>query len=56
MGTHWPISLMCRVFAMIRETGVQSQVELNQRLQKMVLDTSLLKTQHYKAHIKSKVD
>ena len=32
---------------MIRETGVQSQVESYQRLKKMVLDAALLSTQHY---------
>ena len=38
---------------MVRETGVQSQVESNQ---KMVLDATLLNTQHYKVRIKGKVD
>ena len=37
---------------MVRETGVQSQVES----QKMVLDAALLKTQHYKVTIKSEVE
>ena len=37
------------------ETGVQSQVESYQ-IQKMVLDASLLNTQHYKVHIKGKVE
>ena len=41
---------------MIRETGVQSQVESYQRLKKMVLDTTLLNTQHYKVRIKGKVE
>ena len=37
---------------MVRETGVQFQVETY----KMVLDTSLLNTQHYKVRIKGKVE
>ena len=41
---------------MARETWVQSQVESYQRLKKMVLDTSLLNTQHYKVSIKGKVE
>ena len=40
---------------MVWETGVQSQVESYQRLKKMVLDTALLNTQHYKVGIKNKV-
>ena len=38
------------------ETGVQSQVESNQRpkKKKKILDNSLLNTQHYKVRIKSK--
>ena len=39
---------------MVLETTVQSQVESYQRLKKIVLDTSLLNTQHYKLRIKSK--
>ena len=39
-----------------RETWVQSQVESYQRLKKMVLDASLLNTQHYKVRIKGKVE
>ena len=39
-----------------RETRVQSQVMSYQRLLKMVLDTSLFNTQHYKVHIKGKVE
>ena len=38
---------------MVREIGVQSQVVIP-KTQKMVLDTSLLNTQHYTVHIKSK--
>ena len=38
------------------ETGVQSQVESYQRLKKMVLDATLLSTQHYKVKIKGKVE
>ena len=41
---------------MARETWVQSQVESYQRLKKMVLDASLLNTQHYKVRIKGKVE
>ena len=41
---------------MAQETGVQSQVESYQRLKKMVLDTVLFNTQHYKVRIKSKVE
>ena len=41
---------------MARETRVQSQVASYQRLKKMVLDISLLNTQHYKVHIKGKVE
>ena len=38
------------------ETGVQSQVKSYQNTQKMVLDTSLLNTQHCKIWIKGKVE
>ena len=41
---------------MAQETGVQSQVESYQKLRKMVLDASLLNTQHYKVHIKNKTE
>ena len=41
---------------MVRETGVQYQIESYQRLKKMVLDTPLLKTQHYNVRIKGKVE
>ena len=41
---------------MVWETGVQSQVELYQKLKKMVLDVTLLNTQHYKVGIKGKVE
>ena len=41
---------------MVRETGVQSQVESYQRLKKMVLDAALLNTQHYKVKIKGKME
>ena len=40
---------------MVQETWAQSQVASYQRL-KMVLDTSLLNTQHYKVRIKGKVE
>ena len=41
---------------MVQETRVQSQVESYQRLKKMVLDATLLNTQHYKVRIKGKVE
>ena len=41
---------------MVRETRVQSQVKLYQRLKKMVLDDALLNTQYYKERIKDKVE
>ena len=45
---------MSRVFANGPGDGVQSLVELYQRLKKMVLDTALLSTLHYKVRIKVK--
>ena len=41
---------------MVREFGVQSQVDSYQRLKKIVLDAALLNTQHYKVRIKGKVE
>ena len=41
---------------MARESWVQSQDESYQRLKKMVLDASLLNTQHYKVRIMGKVE
>ena len=41
---------------MARETWVQSQVRVIPKTQKMVLDASLLNTQHYKERIKGKVE
>ena len=41
---------------MVQETGVQSQVESYQRLKKMVLDATLLNTQHYEVQIKGKLE
>ena len=41
---------------MAQETWVESQVESYQRLKKMVLDASLIYTQHYKVGIKGKVE
>ena len=38
---------------MNQETRVQSSVESYQRLKKMVLDASLLDTQHYKVRMQS---
>ena len=40
---------------MVQETGVQSQVKLPKTL-KMLFDSSLLNTQHYKVRIKGKVE
>ena len=39
---------------MVLETGIQSQVESYKRLKKMVLDASLLNTQHYKVQTNGK--
>ena len=51
-----PIGLMSRVFA----NGLQDQGSILGRVipktQKMVLDTALLNTQHYKVKIKGKVE
>ena len=41
---------------MAQDTWVQSQVESYQRLKKIILDASLLNTQHYKIRIKGKVE
>ena len=41
---------------MVREIGVQSQIESYQRLKKIVFDAALLNTQHYKVRIKGKVE
>ena len=51
-----PLALWLECLPMARETGVQSQVKLYQRLKKMVLDAFLLNTQHYKVWIKGKVE
>ena len=48
------IGLVGRMFAMVRETCVQSEVVIP-KSQKMVLDTFLLNTQQYKVCIKCKV-
>ena len=42
------------VLPMVSETKVQSQVKSYQRLKKIILDNSLLNTQHYKVWIKGK--
>ena len=47
---------MNRVFANGLGARVQSLVKLYQRAKKMVLDASLLGTQHYKVEIKGKVE
>ena len=41
---------------MVRETGVQSPDRVIPKTLKMVLDASLLNTQHYKVRIKGKVE
>ena len=41
---------------MARETGIQSQIESDRLKKKMILDTTLFSTQHYKVWIKGKVD
>ena len=41
---------------MVRETGVQSQVESYQKIEKMVLHATLLSTQHYKVWMKGKME
>ena len=41
---------------MVRETWDQSQAESYQRIKKMVLDTALLNTLHYKVWIKGKLE
>ena len=48
---HWPN----RVFAIGPGDLLQSQVESYKRLKKMVLDATLLNTQHYKIRIKVKL-
>ena len=49
-----PFVLWLEISPVAQETRVQSQVESYQRLKKMVLDTTLLTTQHYKVRIKCK--
>ena len=41
---------------MIWETGVQSPGQVIPKTEKMVLDATLLSTQHYKVQIKGKVE
>ena len=41
---------------MAQETRLESQVESYQRFKKMVLDTYLFNTQHYKVKIKCKAE
>ena len=41
---------------MVRETGIQSQVEMNQRPKKLYFDAVLHTPQHYKVMIKGKVE
>ena len=51
-----PISFVGRVFANGPENQGSIQGRIIPKTQKMVLDTSLLNTQHYKVHIKDKVE
>ena len=53
---YWTLVKRLECSPMARETWVQSQVESYHRLKKMVLDASLLNTQHYKVWIKGKVE
>ena len=48
------IDMRVECLPVIQETRVQSQIKSYQRLKKLVLDTSLLNTQHYKVQIKGK--
>ena len=52
----WHLAAWVECSPMVRETGVQSQVESYQRLKNWVLDDALLNTQHYKVWIKGKVE
>ena len=53
---YWLIGLQGRVFP--NGTGELGSISVRviAKTQKMVLDTSLLNTQHYKVHINSKVE
>ena len=51
----WPIRLVVECSPMARETRVQSLVVVP-KTQKVVLDTSLLNTQHYKVRFKGKAE
>ena len=53
--SHRFIDLVVKCSPMVRQTGVQSQVVIP-KTQKVVLDTSLLNTQHYKVRFKGKVE
>ena len=50
------IGLVGRVFANGPRNRVQSPDRVIPKTQKMVLDTSLINTEHYKVRIKSKVE
>ena len=52
----WSIGLTVRVFAKGPGDWVQSQAKSYLRLKKMLLDATLLNTQHYKVWIKGKVE
>ena len=51
-----PIVLCVECSPMVVETMFQSQVNSYQRLKKIILDSTLLRTQHNKVRIKSKVE
>ena len=55
--SKWPaLGRVVECSPMVRETGVQFQVELFGITQNVVLDNSLLNTQHNKVRFKGKVD
>ncbi len=49
-----PIGLMSRVFANVPGDRVSIPGQVKPKTQKMLLDTALLSTQHYKVRIKGK--
>ena len=51
-----PLTKCVDCLLMVRETGVQSQVESYQRLKKWYLMPPCFNTQHYKVRIKGKVE
>ena len=51
-----PLAKWVECSLIVRETGVQYQVESYQRIKEIVLDAALINTQHYKVAIKGKVE